>query len=67
MAGAAYLEEVGVGGAGEEGGVRGEVVALELLHQVGHLRRRWREGRRCSGGRGGLGRHRGRRLRRKVR
>ncbi|GJN29881.1 hypothetical protein PR202_gb18143 [Eleusine coracana subsp. coracana] len=36
-----YLEKVGVGGVGEEGGVRGEVVALELLHQVRHLRR-WR-------------------------
>jgi hypothetical protein len=48
-----------MGGTGEEGGVRGEVVALELLHQVGHLRRRGREGRRCSGGGGYLG-HRSR-------
>ena len=51
----AYLEEVGVRGVGEEGRVRGEVVALELLHQVRHLRRRRREGR-CRGLR-----HRGRR------
>lgn len=55
----AYLEEVGVGGAGEEGGVGGEVVALELIHQVRHLRRRRRERR----GGGGLG-HRRRRRRR---
>ena len=53
-----YLEEVGVRGVGEEGRVGGEVVPLELLHQVRHLRRRRREGR-C---RGGL-RHRGRRRR----
>lgn len=51
----AYLEEVGVRGVGEQGRVRGEVVALELLHQVRHLRRRRREGR-CRGLR-----HRGRR------
>jgi hypothetical protein len=48
-----YLEEVGVGGDGEEGGVGGEVVALELVHQVRHLRWRRREGR-CGGiGHGG--------------
>ena len=60
---ATYLEEVGVRGVGEEGRVGGEVVPLELLHQVRHLRRRRREGR-C---RGGL-RHRGRggRRRREV-
>jgi hypothetical protein len=43
-----YLEEVGVGGVGEEGRVGGEVVALELVHQVRHLRRRRRVGR-CGG------------------
>lgn len=48
-----------MGGAGEEGGVGGEVVALELIHQVRHLRRRRRE----RGGGGGLG-HRRRRRRR---
>ena len=50
-------------GVGEEGRVGGEMVSLELVHQVRHLRRRRREGR-C---RGGL-RHRGRggRRRREV-
>jgi hypothetical protein len=38
-----------VGGVGEEGRVGGEVVPLELLHQVRHLRRRRREGRRGGG------------------
>ena len=43
-------------GVGEEGRVRGEVVALELLHQVRHLRRRRREGRCCGlRHRGGIG------------